>query len=163
MGYLEEWQLSVDSRQDIADGKKATMTLSKETLEGLTMTGKILCCIKTCIIVVVLYTVRSFVELTRYLTTLPDAMGLYFLSERILQDPLENYFGRVRARGGRCENPSAKDCLVSAQSLRVQGSFAMQPIRGNSSRKKRLFPEGCDVTVDNTPLSKRPRNSKKSC
>ena len=91
-------------------------------------------------------------ELTRYLTTLPGTTGQYFLSERISQDPLENYFGRVRARGGRCENPTAKDCLVSAQSLRVQGSFAMEPIRGNSSRKKRLFPGGCEI--DNVPLSK---------
>ena len=82
--------------------------------------------------IVIIFAVKSFVELTRYLTTLSDTTGQYFLSERISQDPLENYFGRVRAKGGRCENPTAKDCLVSAQSLRVQGSFAMQPIRGNS-------------------------------
>ena len=31
----------MDSRQDVDDGKKATMTLSKETIEGLTITGKI--------------------------------------------------------------------------------------------------------------------------
>ena len=105
------------------------------------------------------FAVKSFVEITRYLTTLPDTTGQYFLSERISQDPLENYFGRVRARGGQCENPTAKDCLESAQSLRVQGSFAMQPIRGNSSRKKHLFPGGCEV--DNSPLSKRPRCTKK--
>ena len=118
MGYLKECQDSVDSRQDVDDGKKATMTLSKETIEGLTITGKF----------------------CQYLTDVPDTTGQYFLSERISQDPLENYFGRVRARGGRCENPTAKDCLQSAQSLRVQGSFAMQPVRGNSSRKKHLFP-----------------------
>ena len=106
------------------------------------------------------FAVKSSVEITRYLTDLPDTTGQYLLSERISQDPLENYFGRVRARGGRCENPTAKDCLQSAQSLRVQGSFAMQPIRGNSSRKKRLFQvDGCQV--DSAPLSKRPRCTKK--
>ena len=72
---------------------------------------------------------KSFVEITRHMTTLPDTTGQYFLSERISQDLLEKYFGRVRARGGRCENPTAKDCLESAQSLGVQGSFAMQIIR----------------------------------
>ena len=85
------------------------------------------------------FAVKSFVEITRYLTDLPDTTGPYFLSERISQDPLENYFSRVRARGGRCENPTAKDCLQSAQSLRVQGSFAMQPIRAIVAGKSVCF------------------------
>ena len=80
------------------------------------------------------------------------------LSECFSQDPLENYFGQVCARGGRCENPTVKACLESAQSLRVQGSFAMQPIRGNSSRKRRLF-QGQEV-IDNAPLPKRRRQKK---
>lgn len=109
---------TVDSQQDI-DRKKATLTLSKETIEDLTITGKICICIhrNTKVIFFIYFTVKSFVEVTRYLTTLPDTTGQYFLSERISQDPLENYFGRVCARGGQCKNPTAKDCLVSAQSL----------------------------------------------
>jgi len=44
--------------------------------------------------------VKSFVEITRYLLKLPGVTGHYFVSERLSQDPIENYFGRQRARGG---------------------------------------------------------------
>ncbi len=43
--------------------------------------------------------------------------GLYVLSERISQDPLENYFGQQRARGGRNENPSIQQCIHNAAAL----------------------------------------------
>ena len=82
----------------------------------------------------------------------------YVLSECFSQDPLENYFGQLRARGGRCENPTVQASLESAQSLRVQGSLAMQPVRGNSSRKRRLF-HGQEI-IDETPLPKRRRQKK---
>ena len=74
---------------------------------------------------------KSFVEVVRYLTTLPGAMGQYLLRGCFSQDPLDNYFGQLRARGGRCENPTAKFALESTQSLRVQRFLAMQPVRGN--------------------------------
>jgi len=104
--------------------------------------------------------VRSFVEVVRYLTNLPGVTGQYVLSECFSQDPLENYFGQLRACGGRCENPTVKASLESAQSLRVQGSLAMEPVRGNSSRKRRLF-HGKEI-IDDTPLPKR-RGQKKWC
>ena len=97
-------------------------------------------------------------EVIRYLTTLPGVTGQYVLSECFSQDPLENYFGQLCARGGRCENPTTKGTLESAQSLRVQGSLAMQPVRGNSSRKRRLFPD--QEKIDETPLPKRGRSEK---
>ena len=67
--------------------------------------------------------VKSFVEITRYLLKLPGVTGHYFLSERLSQDPIENYFGRQRARGGRSDNPTVKACLENAQSLCVQQRF----------------------------------------
>lgn len=101
--------------------------------------------------------VRSFIEVTRYLLTLPGVTGQYILSETFTQDPLENYFGQLRSRGGWCDNPTVKSCLESAQSLRVQGSQAMLPVRGNSSRKRRLF-QGQEIISDK-PLSKKPRHT----
>ena len=88
-----------------------------------------------------LYIVKSFVDVTRYLLTLQGVSGQYILSSCFNQDPLENYFGNLRSRGGWCDNPSVKSALEleSAQSLRVQGSPAMMPIRGNSSLKRCLF------------------------
>ncbi len=78
-----------------------------------------------------MHTVKSFVELTRYLLGLSSEKCPYLLSEHFSQDPLENYFGQQRSRGGRNQNPTVQACLTSAQSLRVQGSMAMVPLRGN--------------------------------
>ena len=67
-------------------------------------------------------------ETTRYLFTLPGVTGQYLLSEHFSQDPLENYFSRQRASGGRCDNPTASNALNCAQSLQVQGSLALQTV-----------------------------------
>lgn len=98
-------------------------------------------------------------ELTRYLLKLPEVSGHYLLSERFSQDPIENYFGRQRAAGGYSQNPTVKACITNAQS-RVQGSHALDPVRGNSSRKRRLFKD--KEVIDDTPLQKRQRQTKKS-
>ena len=37
--YLDEWKASVDSREGITPTEKAKMCLSRETLEGLHITG----------------------------------------------------------------------------------------------------------------------------
>ncbi len=100
-------------------------------------------------------TVSACVEVTRYLLKLPGVSGQCIVSERFSHDPLENHFGQVRASGGRCENPTARSCLTSAQSLRVQCSLALQPVRGNCSRKRRLF--NGKETIDNEPVKKKAR------
>ena len=69
------------------------------------------------------------------------------------QDPLENYFGKQRSRGGRSDNPNVSQYLDSAFSLRVQESIALDPVRGNSSRKRRLNVVE-SKSIDETPLSK---------
>ena len=104
-----------------------------------------------------LHPVLSFVEATRYLLTLPTVQGQYILSERFSQDPLD-YFSRQQAKGGRCDNPTAESSLQAAQSLRVQGSLALQPVRGNCSPKRRVYMD--QPTIDDCPLSKRPRQTK---
>lgn len=100
--------------------------------------------------------VRSFVEMTKYLVSQGDVT---FLSERISQDPLENYFGQQRARGGRNENPSMQQCLHNAAAIRVQKSLATDPVRGNCGRKRRLYGDQ-QPEIDNTPLPKRKRSKK---
>ena len=101
----------------------------------------------------------SFVEITKYLLSQPkdSDQKLYVLSERISQDPLENYFGKQRARGGRNENPNLQQCLHNAAALRVQKSMALEPVRGNRSRK---FGDE-EPKIDNTPLPKRRHTQKK--
>ena len=87
-------------------------------------------------------------KVTHYLLTLPGVTGQYVLSECFSQDPLENYFSRQRASGGRCDNPTASDALNSAQGLWVQGSLrlfeANRHVRQGmaSSRLQLSFPSG---------------------
>lgn len=99
--------------------------------------------------------VHSFVELTNYLLDQPGVF--YFLSEKLCQDPLESFFGKQRMRGGHCDNPTVQAFLKGTMSLRVQGSMAVKPMRGNCRRgKENKKPLPCD----DTPMPKRPRLSK---
>ena len=135
--------------------------LNCETLDGIHMTGwlaSLMILITKFNLVFLNCAVKSFCELTKYLLDVEKSKAPYLLSEHFSQDPLENYFGQQRYRGGWCQNPTVQACLSSAQSLRVLGSLALMPVRGNSSRKKRLFSE---EVVDNTPLPKRARSSSK--
>ncbi len=95
-------------------------------------------------------TVKSFVEMTRYLLTIDSS--LFLLSERVSQDPLEHYFGKQRGCGGRNENPTLDQCIKNAPALRMQKSFVLNPVRGNC-RRKRFLTEIQEV--DDTPLPKR--------
>lgn len=159
LGYLQSWKENVDQREGFSKGQKNLMCLSLETLEGLHMTGSYIKANYLLVLHSVCFSlVKAFTEVTRYLLTLPGVACQYVLSETFSQDPLENYFGQVRSRGGWCDNPTAKSCLESAQSLRVQGSQAMLPVRGNSSRKRRLL-QGVE-DVSNIPLPKRPRQGR---
>ena len=99
-------------------------------------------------------TVKSFVEVTRYLLKQPGIR--YVLSERFCQDPLESFFGRQRSAGGRNVNPSVEQFVDNTVSLRVQGSAALQQIRGNCRKR----PLERNTEVDNTPLPKRRRRHK---
>ena len=88
---------------------------------------------------------------------------LFFLSERLSQDPLENYFGQQRARGGRNENPNLQQCLNNAAAIRIQKSLATDPVRGNCSRKRILYSDEEPIISDETPLPKRKRRRTKFC
>ncbi len=49
----------------------------------------------------------SFVKVAKFL--LKQSSGLYLLSEKFSQDPLESFFGQQRARGGRSDNPNVRN------------------------------------------------------
>ena len=100
---------------------------------------------------------NSFVEMTRYLLLQPDSEGLFLLSERVSQDPLENYFGKQRARGGRCDNPSIKECIQNSIAIRAQQSLQLDHVRGNSRYKRRVT--AGDEIIDDSPLPKRKRHA----
>ena len=93
-------------------------------------------------------------ELARYLQKQPEVH--YVLSAKLSQDSLESFFGKQRMRGGYCDNPNVATFLYGAQSLRVQGSTAVKPTRGNCKRGRADGP----ITFENTPIPKRQRLAK---
>ena len=66
---------------------------------------------------------------------------------------MEALFGQIRMKGGRNNNPTLQQINDSAISLRVQGSAALDPIRGNCKRTGK----STDFIVDETPFPKRKR------
>ena len=97
------------------------------------------------------FAVYSFIEVSKYL--LSQKKGLFILSERFNQDPLEAFFGQQRLRGGRSDNPNVQRFLENAQAIRVQRSLAI-----GSSRNVKRQRAPLDVEVLSKPLRKRPRN-----
>ena len=78
--------------------------------------------------------------------------GLYLLSERFNQDPLESFFGQQRARGGRCDNPNVKTFMHNTQAIRVQRTLA---IGDGGNVRKRSTQWTADIYDLSRPLKKR--------
>ena len=85
-------------------------------------------CVCVCVYVCVCVCVCMCVELVQYLFTIPG-VGV-FLSNRICQDPLENFFGQQHQRGRANGNPSSSEFVRNRQALRVI-SNTCGTIRGN--------------------------------
>ncbi len=93
--------------------------------------------------------VLSFVDLIEFIFTIPGVT--VFLSNRICQDPLENFFGQQRQRGRVNENPNVPEFIKNTQALRVVNTTC-STVRGNCrGAQKRKGP----IEVENTPLGKR--------
>ena len=171
LGYLKKWEESVAQRPKLSKtkGEKSKMLLSSATRKGLNLTGILRHIIfsplslshtqlHTLYLLIISFTapyfcaVKSFIELTKILLPVPGVQ--YVLSEKFCQDPVESFFGKQRAQGGRNDNPNAKQFMDNTTSLRVQGSMALEPVRGNCS--KRRNDPSADI-VDDSPLPKRIR------
>lgn len=89
-------------------------------------------------------------------TAIPEVQS--FLSQRICQDPLENFFGRQRQRGGTHENPNVKEFIDNTQALRVINMTKFTPVkRGNCRGNKEPEEEELSVKENSQPLPKRQR------
>ena len=170
---MKKWKTAVENENELnADEKR--MLLSRETMEGLKnhrymyMYIHYTCTCTSTFTLIITNTyihihqcyldylaVRSFVEMTKYLVLQGDVT---FLSERISQDPLENYFGQQRARGGRNENPSMQQCLHNAAAIRVQKSLATDPVRGNCEREGFMVINSLKLTIPPFPSVSDQRN-----
>lgn len=91
--------------------------------------------------------VYSFTELAERF--LKANKKCFILSERFNQDPLEAFFGKQRARGGRSDNPTAKRFLENTQAIRVGRSLAL----GGSSNIQQA--NNIDISELSQPLKKK--------
>ena len=100
---------------------------------------------------------KSFLELVPLLLRL-DGVSV-FLSEKLSQDSIENYFGNLRQLGRANENPTIAQVLKNSQNIRVINSIWLKEITGNCRGCKRKSYDLESVNLDdlNKPLPKRCR------
>ena len=84
----------------------------------------------------------------------------FFFSNRICQDPVENFFGQQRQRGGTHDNPNVAEFFKNTQALRVVNGFCRDIVKGNCrgsesiKRKRKAQFDVMDEDI-NEPLPKR--------
>ena len=80
-----------------------------------------------------------------------------FLSEKLTQDPPENFFGRQRQTGKSNENPTVADFLKNIQSLQVINSFGLECVTAGNCHGTKRKVHDLEATWLNNPLEKRKR------
>ena len=108
--YLKSWKQSTLTREgDYTADDRQKMFLSPQTYEGLVIA------------------VNSHVDTVKFL--LSEGFN-YVLTERFMQDVLEDYFGHQREAGRTSDNPTAYQFAYNDLSIAVQRDIA-PVIRGN--------------------------------
>jgi len=146
--YFDKWEQSITKRTGFEDQAKKMM-ITQETLHGIKVNGNV--CNSLCTCYSYNFTVSSFVDLIKYVFTIPGVT--VFLSERLCQDPLEKFFGCQRQRGGTNENPTVQEFCRNTQALRVVNSLCGNIKKGNCQGHKDKA--HVDVSEENKPLPKR--------
>lgn len=75
-------------------------------------------------------TAYSFIDLIEELFKIDGVKS--FLSQKICQDPLENFFGCQRQQGAVNENPSVSEFLKNNQALRIIDFIQIETSKGNT-------------------------------
>ena len=108
--YLENWRQSTMAREgEYSTDDRGKMFISIQTYKGLKIS------------------INAHIEAIQFL--LGEGFE-YVLSERFMQDVLEDYFGHQRAKGGRSDNPTAEQFGYNDLTIAAQRDIA-PAIRGN--------------------------------
>ena len=138
LNYLEQWRQSTMTREgNFSHDDRGKMFLSIQTYKGLKVS------------------IYSHIKAIQFLL----AEGFqYVLSERFLQDVLEDYFGHQRAKGGRSDNPSAKQLGYNHLTIAAQRDIAAV-VRGNVGGRyvKQKWNVGSDEPVKKRKKPKKPK------
>ena len=136
--YLNDWkQSTLDRPGSFSADERGKMFLSQKTYEGLKIA------------------VHSHIEAIQFL--LKEGFQ-YVLSERFMQDVLENYFGHQRSKGGRSDNPTAQQFGYNDLTIAAQRDIA-PVIRGNVGGR---YENKKWVKVSDEPVHKRKKVTKTS-
>ena len=128
--YLDDWERSVQARQGFTTSQKAMMTLSRETTEGLRMTGLVcLQLLNSCFKVACSSCIHG---------SGAHSLGYTWCNMcsqwAILWDLSSGNRG-IRVDEMRIHQWKSS-CIDNTVSLRVQGSAALEPLRENYSKEK---------------------------
>ena len=134
LAYLDQWKITVTDRPGFSKEEKQMMFISSQTYEGYHIT------------------INSLVNIVQFLL---NEGFLYVLTERFMQDVLEEYFGYQRARGRRSDNPTAQEFGYNDITINMQRTI--KP-KGNVHGRN----QGHWVEVSDEPLPKRPKSKKES-
>ena len=138
LNYLETWKQSTVTREgDYSVDDRGKMFLSLQTYNGLKIS------------------VYSHIEDIQFL--LSEGFQ-YVLSERFMQDVLEDYFGHQRAKGGRSDNPTAQQFGYNDLTIAAQRDIA-PVLRGNVGGRyvKQKWNVVSDVPVKKRKNDKKPK------
>lgn len=97
----------------------------------------------------VLFTVHSFTEITKLLLAM-DGVN-FFLSDKLNQDPVEEFFSKQRSAGGHHDNPSAEQFGHHLMKNIAAGSHAAASRRANVRREQ----PSKDISDEPLPKKKR--------
>ncbi|KAK3907370.1 Transposable element P transposase [Frankliniella fusca] len=132
LNYFEEWKEDVKNRAGIFSvTERSQMIISHQALESLKIT------------------IKSIVSSIKYML---QSAGAPRVNARVLnQDPLEQYFGKMRRKQGDNKNPFLQGVLNTANTERSAAEASLPPRRGNTEV---LLPNA-GLEVDDSPLPKR--------
>jgi hypothetical protein len=131
LGYFEDWKEDILNRPGIfSDTEKSRMIISHQGLGALYIT------------------VNSIVGAIRYMLDVVKAPSVS--ARKFNQDPLEQYFGKVRRAQGDNRNPTLKGVHDITLNQFAQGLIGSSMQKGNTQATKRK-----DIEVDSTPLPSR--------
>ena len=130
--YFVDWKEEITKREGFTPDQMTRMFISVQTYEGLQMS------------------VNSLIECTKFL--LENGVS-YVLTERFMQDCLEEYFGHQRQRGQRSDNPDAVQFGYNDRILQIQRNAGLVS-RGNVGSRRKVG-ESRWAAIREEPLPKK--------
>ena len=131
MKYFDAWKESIGQREGtFTPVEREKMFLSHQTYQGFKIS------------------VHSHIEAIKFL--LSEGFK-HVLSERFMQDVIEDYFGNQRTQRGRSDNPSAEQFGYNDLTIAVKGDIAPS-VSGNAGGR---YGKAKWYTVSDEPVKKR--------